>query len=411
MRTGMLADKLLERGHKVRWWVSGFEHQRKQWWSKGGKEVNVSKGLSLHVLRGCGYRNNISLARYLDHRIVAWKFRQQARRLSPPDLVVASMPCHHLAYQAVNYTKKRNVPILVDIRDCWPDIFLSQLRRSSLRSIGRLFLLNDFVRLRIALAHADGLLAVSEGYLHWALKKVGRKALKWDRVFFLGYKSSEGEPESSSVGMIPDWLMRIKHKKIICYVGTFGITYDLDLILQVARAMQAKGHNDTSFVIAGTGEQEKALHNRALGLSNVCLTGWIGAGDIKTLLKRSYLGLLPYVRNAPQGIPNKPFEYLSAGLPLVSSIKGEMADLIERYGLGLNYKPGDADDLCNCIDQLLDNQELRRKMAENAIKFFQQFGDAEKIYSDYAQHIEQLVEVRRRSKGRMHYPSPSQEDQ
>jgi hypothetical protein len=81
MRTGLLADKLVERGHVVRWWTSAFEHQRKVRLFESDQEIPLSPGLILQVLRGCGYSSNISLARYLDHRMIAGKFRSQAMGL------------------------------------------------------------------------------------------------------------------------------------------------------------------------------------------------------------------------------------------------------------------------------------------------------------------------------------------
>ncbi len=40
MRTALLADKLLERGHSVYWWASAFEHQRKKWISNTNQKVH-----------------------------------------------------------------------------------------------------------------------------------------------------------------------------------------------------------------------------------------------------------------------------------------------------------------------------------------------------------------------------------
>lgn len=69
-----------------------------------------------------------------------------------------------------------------------------------------------------------------------------------------------------------------------------------------------------------------------------------------------------------------------------------MANLIETHRIGLNYGPGDLTGLCLCIEKILDNPDLRDEMSSNALRFFKEYGDADKIYGDYVEHVEGLVE-------------------
>lgn len=392
-RTGMLADQLVERGHTVRWWVSAFEHQRKVMQFDNDQEVTLSDGLTLQVLQGCGYRNNISLARYVDHRLIARKFRLQALKLEAPDAIIASMPCYHLAYEAVCYARAKEIPILVDVRDLWPDIFLSRLNSRFLKILGTFVLSADFARLRTLLKKADGLVAVSKGYLQWALEKGGRPAHQWDRVFFLGYKAPQRSLAPVRDTNLPDWLKRRENQKLLIFIGTFGVSYELKLLLQVAQRMQAAGRTDICLVLAGTGEQADEINKEACRLSNVVLPGWVGTEEIAMLLANGYVGLVP-CRSTKNTVPNKPFEYLSNGLPLISSLEGEMADMVKCHGIGFNYLPGDLKGLCHAIETLLDNPSLREEMSGKALAFFKEYGDADKIYKDYAEHIENLVKAR-----------------
>jgi len=393
LRTAMLADSLVSRGHDVRWWVSAFEHQRKVMLFESDQEIPLSPGLTLQVLRGCGYSSNISLARYLNHRMIAGKFRSQAIKLAPPDVMVASMPCHHMAFEAVRYARLRNIPVLVDVRDLWPDVFLTRIKNPLLNELGRHALGWDFRRLQQLLREADGILAVSRGYLEWALGKAGRPAGDRDRVFSLGYQPASGGARPPRPLNPPPWLKGHETKKLILFIGTFGFSYELRLLVEAARRIESSGRKDVCFVLAGTGEQAKILDQESAGLSNVILPGWIGAPEIGSLLANGYLGVAP-CRSASNTLPNKPFEYLSAGLPLISSLEGEMADLISNHSLGLNYRPGDLDGLCRAIETLLDNHDLRTKMSANALGFFKEYGDADRIYAEYARHIENLVEAK-----------------
>jgi glycosyltransferase involved in cell wall biosynthesis len=396
MRTGLLADHLVARGHQVRWWVSAFEHQSKVMLFNRDQEVSLSAGLTLQVLRGCGYGGNISPARYLDHRLVARKFRQQAHTLQPPDVIVTCMPCHHLAFEAVRYGRRRQIPVLVDVRDLWPDIFLAGIKNPVAGRLARRALCFDFQRLHTLLIEADGLIAVSPGYLRWALEKAGRDAQEWDRVFFLGYKALRPGIRHQGNQDLPEWLLGHEGKKLLLYIGTFGVSYEVHLLVEAARRLEAEGREDVCFVLAGAGEQAESLRRESATLRNVLMPGWLDAEEISGLLQLGYLGLLSYTRTAPQGLPNKAFEYLSAGLPLVSSLGGEMAELVDEFGLGLNYRPGDLDGLCQALDTLLDTPGLRNQMSARALVFHQEHGDANTIYEEFAEHIEKLANCRTR---------------
>ncbi len=388
MRTAILADALVARGHNVLWWTSAFEHQRKAWVVKEDREIAIQPNYKLYCLKGCGYKKNVSLPRYLDHRIIAHKFSKLALDQPLPDIIVASMPCHHLAYEGALYAKAHNIPLVVDIRDPWPDIFWQQfsgLMRTAIKAI----LYWDRQRLKQEVTRADAVVAVSEGFLNWALKKVPRQRTEKDKIFYLGYRYPEGGGRAEEE-KLPDWIDKIKEKKIFLFIGTFGRSYELRLIVDVARKLYDQGEKDIVFVLAGTGEQFDTIKEIAYNLPNIVLPGWIDPGKIRELLKLSWTGLVPCI-SALDTLPNKPFEYLSAGLPLISSLEGEMAGLIDKYELGFNYRVGDFEGLYQSIVKLAADEQLRNKISENCLRFFQKFGDAEVIYNEYADFLEDLV--------------------
>ena len=67
--------------------------------------------------------------------------------------------------------------------------------------------------------------------------------------------------------------------------------------------------------------------------------------------------------------------------------------MIESFGFGLNYRAGDPEELQQDIETLLDGEALRKQMSHNASIFYLKHGDADKIYSDYSEHIERFVEA------------------
>jgi glycosyltransferase involved in cell wall biosynthesis len=225
--------------------------------------------------------------------------------------------------------------------------------------------------------------------LDWSLTKIERSARKWDRVFYHGYIKNSFESISNNINSDPLW----GDKKVFLFVGTFGKSYELELIINVARRYNEMQNSDIGFCIAGTGDQYDSLKEKVAKLPNVSLPGWVDNSHIQRFLQCAWAGIVP-CRSVENAAPNKVFEYLSAGLPLVSSLEGEIADLIQRHRIGVNYKAGDSEDLYQCINKLSGDTNLRNNMSQAASFFFREFGDADRIYDEYANHIEKLVEYK-----------------
>lgn len=398
MRTANLAEKLLERGHKVFWWASAFEHQRKIMVSDRDRNFDISGTYTIRTLRGLRYQKNFSFGRYIDHQILAFKFRMQSKKCPKPDVIVASMPDYLIAYEAAQYAMKSGIPYIVDIRDLWPDVFLNRLKKFGLYNFGKISLALDFAKLNFLLKNADSLLAVSKGYLDWGLKRSERFRGPLDEIFYLGYKNSNTNTQIAAFESLEvcDWLKEREGQKMFIFIGTFGASYELDLILAAAKHFYRLNRRDICFILVGTGEKFLSINEKAATLENVVVTGWLGNQEINAILKKGYAGLLSYTKDASQGLPNKPFEYLSAGLPLINSLEGEMSELIIQYGIGLNYVPGDLESLNTCIESLLDDPGSYEAMSANALRFFGQHCDADKIYAAYARHTERLFDCRQK---------------
>lgn len=64
---------------------------------------------------------------------------------------------------------------------------------------------------------------------------------------------------------------------------------------------------------------------------------------------------------------NKLFEYIIAGVPSVATNFPEIRKIVNQYGIGLLAAEGNEDDLVNCLNRLIENPELRAKLAENSV--------------------------------------------
>lgn len=391
LRTSLLADKLVERGHEVLWWASAFDHFRKEWLYRDDTPVRVRDGLNIIALKGFGYKRNVSFSRYIDHRIVAKKFKKLAPRSERPDIIIASTPPHDLAYEAVLFGRAHNIPVIVDIRDPWPDIFLDYLP-AGVQGVAKLVFYKDFKAIAETMRMADGLVSVTESFLEWGIRYARRLKQPDDRVFSLGYKRKKIQDYSKVRDKFAALYERVKDKFIVFFVGTLSRSYHNPRLL-VTAAEKMKGEKDIHFVIAGDGELFAELEAASRHLENISLTGWLDYDEIEFWLGLAKVGVCPVAREAD--LPtNKVYSYLSAGLPVVSAFQGEIKKMIELHRVGLYYPPNDIDALTTCLTKLYDDKEFYSRCSENARRVFDEFYDADKIYEDYAGYIERFYSDR-----------------
>jgi glycosyltransferase involved in cell wall biosynthesis len=146
------------------------------------------------------------------------------------------------------------------------------------------------------------------------------------------------------------------------------------------------------FVLSGAGEREAEWRSLAAG-ADVTFTGWLPAAELAYLLDESSLGLAAYSAKAPQGIPNKVIEYLSASLPVLSSLPGECRELLESAHCGAYYEAENPVALADAIDKTLANRERLAAMRAAARSLFEQRFSAEAVYAEMADHLEAIAAV------------------
>ena len=262
IRNYMLANELAKRGHFVTYFLSGFDHYLKKETIPDNSEIKINENLKLKTINGFGYKKNISIRRYIDHKIIAKKFLGVAKKEEKPDVILASMPSYDLAYEAAKYAKLNNVPIIIDIRDIWPDFFLSILPKG-LRYFAKLMILLGNNKLKFSLKKSSGIVSINEDMLFWALRKINLKKRNCDKVFYLG---------SPAVGA--GNISRNKEFTVI-YIGSFGSNSDPKILIQVAKKLP-----DVKFILIGSGGLFENIKSISKDLKNVELAGWLEKSSI-----------------------------------------------------------------------------------------------------------------------------------
>jgi len=384
MRTGMLAKELVVRGHDVTWWATTFSHQHKMLVRDRGGDIVIGPRYRLRLLHAGAYRRNVSATRYLHHWRAGVEFRRQALLPAPPDVIVTAFPTIDLAFEAIRYAKHHDVPVIIDVRDAWPDVFVEKTPWM-LRPAARFVFAADRWRAKYALRGAQSIVATSKAYLRWGAKNAGRSVGNDDRVFYIGYPTPERITASTRRDAIR---RRCSESTIFTFIGSFGPSYELDLICDAAEVVRDR--EEIHFVIAGAGQQGAMLERRVRTLANVTLLPWQNAAEARALLQASHVGLVP-CRFARDRMPNKVFEYFGAGLPILSSLEGETETLLSDSHAGLSYRCGDVTAFVRHVERLSSDVTLRERLALNSARLCDSQFAAEGIYQAYAEHVEQVA--------------------
>ena len=388
LRTSILKDELIARGHQVTWVTSRFNHARKRRFDVSS-EIEEHDGVRYVFLSGMDYSKNISITRMINHSQIAHHFRKISRSLDVPDIILCSFPSIELCREAVIYAKCKDIPVVTDVRDLWPDIFVD-VAPPGFRFIAKLLLYKYFLDTRYVFRNSFGITGVSKKYVEWGCDKSGRPVNPvTDIVFPIGYKGKlERLADTENIDSHLKSLGVDAKKKIVWFIGVFGSTYDLDTVLHAAS--QLIGRHDLLFVLSGEGDNYERLIKKSndLDCSNVIFTGWLNQHQINAVSSVADVGLLAYRDSAPQSLPNKLFEYMSMGIPLLSSLQTECKNLIEETDVGENYEPGDPNSLVKKLELLLSRDTPLFR--ENILKTFNSRFLAEKIYSEYSDYLESV---------------------
>ncbi len=110
-------------------------------------------------------------------------------------------------------------------------------------------------------------------------------------------------------------------------------------------------------------------------------------------MRMSKMGIVPYpnTQDFVRSIPNKAIEYLSADLPILTSLRGTLQNLIEKHQCGVPYRNGDPGMLADKVTELYGSGARVTNMSRCAKRLFDQRFVAERVYGELARHLESVA--------------------
>jgi glycosyltransferase involved in cell wall biosynthesis len=396
LRSGILAQLLAARGHEVVWWTSSFDHYRKRFRAHSNASLHPQPRLRIQLLHGPGYSGNVQLRRMLNHWIVGFQFGRLAPAEPRPDVILCSLPLPELCERATAYGRQRGVPVILDVRDMWPDVLIERAAwwMKPMVQVG-------FRRMagwvRTATAQADGIVGISDGIVDWALDYAGRPRHALDRAFPLAYLR-QSVPDHDLVSARHKWdqrgVVRRDGRMIVCFFGTMNGVSDLRTVVRAAQqlARDPQTADRFQFVLCGTGDDFEFVRSQAVGWPTIVLPGWVEAAEIRSLMERADVGVLPYPnrRDLVLCVPNKVPEYLSGSLAVATTLRGEMRRLIDERDCGASYPEGDERALAEALVALQADPVRLARLRRNAGAVYEERFVGEKVYAAMADYLEQV---------------------
>jgi glycosyltransferase involved in cell wall biosynthesis len=302
-----------------------------------------------------------------------------------PEVVVGTSPQFFCAVAAYGLSRVKRAPFVFEVRDLWPQsaIELGVIKNPLL------------IRLLEAIEtylyrHAALIVAVAESTRQHLVSK-GIPAEKI-RIIPNGIDAKY----LASAGATPERArdeLGLNGSFIVSYIGTHGMSHALETVLRAAK--EFSGDPAIHFLFVGEGAEKEKLKRFAaeLRLNNVTFVDQQPRERLLAFYRASDLGVVPLKRLPifKKVLPSKLFELMGAGCPVICSVEGEAARLIEKAEAGLPIEPENVEALIEAIKRLRSDAELRGRMSDNGQRFVTTHYLRSTLAEEYLKALELVV--------------------
>lgn len=290
-------------------------------------------------------------------------------RIGRPDVVIATSPQFFCGWAGVWASRLRRAPFVLEIRDIWPES-IGTVGAISNRTILRML---EWLEKRMYLA-ADHIVAVGDGYRDRVLERADVA----DRISVVtnGVDLAQFVPRGADPAFLRE--QGLEGKFVCSYVGTIGMAHGLEVVIDAAQLLKARGRDDIRFCLVGDGSQREALEDRARVAGVADLVKFAGRqpkSRMPAVLASSDVCLV-HLRGCElfgTVIPSKIFETMAMQRPMIMGVKGEAREIVAAANAGLEMEPDSAESLAACVTRLADEPGLLQQLGASARSYVEEF--------------------------------------
>ena len=299
------------------------------------------------------------------------------------DLVWGTSPPIFQAVSAWALAKSKRTPFLLEVRDLWPAfaIAVGVLRNPIL------IRLSSWLE-KFLYRHADKIMVNSPGFIDHVQSKGGVQvslvANGSDPRMFSPNESGSEFRQKHNLG----------NKFVVLYAGAHGMSNDLEVVLHTAHIL--RDHSNIIFVLLGDGKDKPLLIRKAqeLGLENIRFLPPIPKLEMPQALAaaNACIAILKPIPLYATVYPNKVFDYMAAGKPVLLAIEGVIRQVVVNVNAGIPIPPGSPTELAEAVEKLANHPELGINMGINGRKYIEENFDRAVLARQLEQIMQNLVD-------------------
>lgn len=276
------------------------------------------------------------------------------------DLVISTSTPLTVGFPALVLKKLKKIPYLFEVRDLWPEVPIQMggLRNKIAIKLALWFEKSIYI-------NATHIVALSPG-MYDGVASRGIHTRKISMIPNMSKIDTFGNMEKDF--KLSEKLKLKKNSFKVVYFGSMGLANGMDYIIEGIKKLKNK--KDIEFVFMGGGATEPLLKKKCTDLSieNTHFLGSFASEELAAVVNLCDVSLVTF-SNIPilaTNSPNKLFDSLSAGKPIIVNSPGWTKKLVEDYKCGVFANPESAEDLADKILYLQANPEKCKEMGKNS---------------------------------------------
>lgn len=302
------------------------------------------------------------------------------------DLVFATSTPLTIGYISLRLKSRKKFPYVFEVRDLWPEF---PIQVGAIKNPILIWCLRKFEK--CIYDNAEHVVALSPGMQDGVIS-AGTPKEKTSMIPNMS-KPDLFYPHDVDVEVIKEFGIDTSKFNII-HFGSMGRANGLEYIVDAAKSVKDKGCDDINFVFMGSGATEPILKQKVkeYGLENV---QFLGSHNMKTVIEvvNCCDASITTFKNLPilkTNSPNKLFDSLSAGKPIIVNSAGWTKDMVEQEKCGFYVDVENPEMLADKLLEYKDQKELLEEWGKNARRLSVEVYDKAKLSAQVADVLERI---------------------